>query len=440
MKLEASVFYVKSLFFVKGKVTQALNTIRGSIICIFVSLIPLISILILTDSMIQGITERVIGLSSGALQIRFAHNSDITKNEEIFIDFAKDLLQNKDISGAWCEFDAMGLAVCKNGRTGANIRAVFPDIFAKNTAFIKLFTLCEGNAKDLQMLSSNQVVIGKKLAQNLDIHVNDTIRLITMEVGNTNNILPKSKAFKVTAIISSGYQELDALWVFLPLKSGFRLKGAQAVINLDIKEPFSSKLGHIQAIIKETLPKGTYIYTYKELNTARFSNLYSTKIMLIFLMFVLVLVACVNISSGIIMLVMERKKEIAMLKCIGATDKDILCSFLIVGGISGVIGSVIGLPLGLLLGVNINTVIAFVEKIFNYLKTVIYFVIHKDIASLQTIHLLDSSYYLQDVSIIIPVLELIAIIFGTLFLSIIVALLPALKASREKPVSIFREI
>ena len=182
------------------------------------------------------------------------------------------------------------------------------------------------------------------------------------------------------------------------------------------------------------------IYTWNEMNKAQFENFSSTKILLLLIMLLIVLVASVNISSALVMIVLERRKEIAILKSIGGTRHGISFAFMIMGFFTGLGGVVIGLPAGLFTTIHINTIISVSEKIINFCTKILYLAEKKDISSYHAIHLLDPAYYLQIIPISIPVKELAIIVVCTVLLSLVASVFPSIKAGKEKPLDTLRKL
>ncbi len=195
--------------------------------------------------------------------------------------------------------------------------------------------------------------------------------------------------------------------------------------------------------MEQIIPPGSRVRLWNELNRSQFENFASTRMMLIFIMLLIVLVASVNISSALVMLAMERRKEIAILKSIGATSGGIVTAFLMTGLCTGAMGVLIGLPLGLLCAVNINGILTWVEQILNILLRFWYnlkglFVITT--GDFIPVHLLDPTYYLEEIPVVLPFNSVFVIVMGTLILSVVVSALPSIKAGSEKPLDTLRKI
>lgn len=451
MRIAASFLYARKMFFSRDKFSEqnhGRKSLLGAMLCIGISLIPLVSVLVVSDGMIEGMMGRIIGLSSGHLEVRFSARSDTLKNYDDFISTADRMLKIEGVEQAFPEIQGTALAVGLKGRTGATVRGVDPEIFTKNKSYQKLFQVVEG---ETNLSESNSCVIGEYLAKNLDLHTGDTLRIINVSIGSSSRVLPKFTAYKISGIVSSGYQELDALWVFIPLKKAFEsmsINTAQYLISMTTADPFSSELYKIRRALKNEVAgfgegdaiEGANVYSWQELNSSQYANFSSTQILLLLIMLLIVIVASVNVASALIMLVMERKKEIAILRSTGATSGGITLSFIFTGLACGLGGILIGIPVGLLCAVNVNSIITFAEKVVNLFARFFYLLANHNLSSFRNVSLLDPAYYIQDFTITIPFGKLFMITAGTLVLSLIVSAIPAIKAGKEKPIETLRKI
>ncbi len=449
MTFRASALYALRIMFSKdnGKNVIGRKSFIGAMICICVSLIPLVAVLVISNGMINGITGRMIGLSTQHLSVYLSRKSPYAKDYDSFCLLSDRLAKIQGIEGVYPEVQGNVLVAGKKSRTGAQIRAVESSIFSKNESFQSLLEVEEGIA---EFESLKSAVIGKYISEKLNLHPGDSISVISMNLTDTGKVVPKVTSFTISGVVSCGYQELDALWVFIPLEAGFSAipsSSSQFMCNLVTKDPFDetlllkNKINVQNELLGErgSPIKGAYVYSWNEINQSQFENFSSTKSLLILIVILIVLVACVNISSAIIMIVMERRKEIAILKSMGASSHGITVAFLLTGFACGLGGVMTGIPLGLLASVNINRIITFVEKMLNFIVKTSYLVINKGSTSGE-IHLLDPAYYLQEIPIVIPFSDLYIIGVMTLLLSLVVSIVPSVKAGKEKPISILKKI
>ena len=445
MTFKSSLMFAKSLIFPKAeKKSSARRSLWGALLCIGLSIVPLIVVLSITNGMIQGMTDRIIGLSSNNIQAYVSPKLSNTQTADSYREYAEQFKTVDGVLGVYPEISVTALAAGKKMRTGAQIRALDKNIFTNNKAFRELFTILEGDVESYENqdeADGTQAIIGQKMAQMLDVHAGDTFRIITIKTVNGKQS-PKLTSFKVAAIVSSGYQELDALWVFIPLETAYKfvsLANASYTVMIETPQSYSPDLVRIQRELKAAYGKYINFYRWDQVHTAEFENFSSTKVMLVFVMILIVLVASINISSAIIMLVMERRKEIAILKSIGATPSGITFAFIITGMTCGLGGLALGLPFGLLAAVNANQIVRFIEKTVNVVAKAGYFLKGVPADEINAIHLMDPAYYLQIIPVDLPFSQVILISLSTVLLALFVSIIPSVKAGKEKPLDILRK-
>lgn len=441
MTIKSSFLFAKSLIFPKAeRKSSARRSLWGALLCIGLSVIPLVVVISITNGMIQGMTDRIIGLSSSHVQAFVAQNIKETESLEEFYAFGESLKsENPEIIAYYPEINISALATANNYKTGIQIRGMDSNIFNQNRSFSELFEVVEG---DVSTFGENRIVIGKKAAELLNLKSGDTFRIITTRTLN-GIVAPKLTSFKVCAIVSSGYQELDALWCFVPIDTTFKslsLSNAKFSIMLETKDAFSPDVVKLQKNLQSKHGRIANFYRWDKIHQSEFESFSSTKVLLIFIMMLIVLVASINISSAIIMLVIERQKEIAILKSLGATPSGITLSFLITAVACSIGGLLIGIPVGLLLSVNANSIISFIEKVVNSLAKIGYMIGGNSFEQISEIKLMDPAYYLQNIPVDIPYAQIFIIALSTMLLSIIVSLIPSIKAGKEKPLDILRKV
>lgn len=439
MKLSSSFLFASRLLFPRtGKKSNARKSLVGAFICIGISLVPLVIVMTVSNGMIQGITERVIGLSSSHIQIDFYDSGEMILDPEYFKQLSVIASSIDGVKNVSPEIQGIGLASSLKGRTGASIRAVLDDSFEKNSAFKEYFEIVSGSP---DLSARNSAVLCKKLASDLGVEAGGTVRLITTKESAGGKMIPKITPLKVSAVVSCGYQELDALWLFVSLETGEKILSAsssQAVLGIETENAFGPELEKTYRNLSDFKEIGK-IYKWNELNTSQFENYASTQIMLVFIMMLIVLVASVNISSALVMLVIERKKEIAIIKSLGGTSDGIAFSFLLTGFFTGLAGVAVGIPTGLLCAVNFNTLMNIIERIIN-LFVRFGTMLFSSGTAVHEVHLLDPAFYLQNIPLSVPLGQLFIVASGTLILSLFVSALPALKAGREKPIETLKKI
>ena len=433
-----SLKFAGSLIFPKAeKKSIARKSLFGAVLCIGLSLVPLVVVTSITNGMIDGMTERIVGLSSSHIQAYVAANISKVQSAEAFKDYADEACSVRGVTGVYPEVEISALAAGKNGRSGIEVRALENDIFVRNKSFAKLFEVCQGDLAAFVNPDQNEkrppVVIGKKMAEDLELSAGDTLRIITTRTSG-DKITPKLSSFRIVAVVSSGYQELDQFWVFIPLEAAYStlsMESATYNVMIETADAFSPDLVAIQRRLTDSFGRYANVYRWDQIHTAEFENFSSTKVMLVFVMMLIVLVATVNISSAIVMLVMERQKEIAILKSLGASPRGITSAFLLAALSCGAGGLIIGLPVGIILTIFSNQIVHALERLVNWFSLLG--------GGKGQLHLMDPAYYLSEIPVEIPVNQIILIIIAVLLLSVLVSYLPSRKAGREKPLDILRK-
>jgi len=195
------------------------------------------------------------------------------------------------------------------------------------------------------------IVLGKELAGNLSVEVGDIIYLIAPRgmlspVGH----MPAMKQFKVTGYFESGMYDFDGTFAFIHLKDAqkiMRLKDEVSGIEVRIKDIY--KAGEIGQKIKSELGFPYWTLDWMRRNQNLFAALKLEKLVMFIILTLIVLVAAFNIASTLIMMVMGKTKDIAILKAMGATDKSIMKIFVFKGMVIGSIGTSLGFLFGLII-------------------------------------------------------------------------------------------
>lgn len=444
MKTCSCFLYALRIVFSRNR-TNGRKSLFASMLCIGISLVPLLAVMGISGGMIDGITGRMIGLSTQDVAVYFPFGCEETLSPDAFLAASGRASGLSHVTGVYPELEGTALATSLssggNRRFGASVRAVRDDIFSSNEAFASLFALSSGEAS---FPDEKSAILCEKIASDLGVQVGDRISLVCARLTDSGMLVPKTAVFTVSGIVSSGYQELDALWIFIPLGTGFSFlpqNVARYAIKLKTDGTFTSAVQQVKAEAARAFPVSA-AWTWSEMNASQFENFSSTRILLLLIMVLIVLVASVNISSALVMVTMERLKEIAILKSVGASPRGISLSFLIVGGICAAGGLAIGLPLGILAAVNINPVLTLIEKLTNLCGSALYALSHlaSGGGTYVGIRLLDPAYYLQDISVTISVGQVAGVCLMTLVLSLLASIVPAMKAGRENPLDTLRKV
>lgn len=254
------------------------------------------------------------------------------------------------------------------------------------------------------------IAIGKEMSRNLKVFVGDVINVVSPvgELGPTGPV-PKARAFRVAAIFYSGMYEYDSKFIYIDLEEAqdfFGLKGAATGLEYRIDD-----IEAVQGISRDILDRiGGYPYRTKdwmEMNRNLFSALKLEKIAMFIILTFIILVASFLITATLIVFVIEKSKEIAILKSMGATDTSIMKVFVTYGVIVGSLGAICGLVAGVALCVLIQT-----------------FGIGLD----------PDVYYIENLPVHVEPVEVVLVAVAAICLSYLATIYPALLAARLRPV------
>lgn len=435
------MFSFRLLFPRSEKKSSARRSVIGSIICIGLCVVPLVTVISVVNGMINGMTERMIALSSNHLSAIVKRNASVSKSLEKLNGYANRFLQVDGVDAVYPALECDAIVASNSYRIGAVVRSFDASIFEMNPDYKKYFKVESGKLSDFKN-GEKTAVIGENLSKVLGIKPGQRFSLITARTLESGAIVPKMTVFKVGAVVSCGYQELDSLWVFIPLDVAYSvipLEKAVFSVQIHTENPFSTNLIAIQQDCSKISGGLSRVFNWMKLNEYRMQSFSSTRLLIMLIMILIALVAVVNIASALVMLVMERRNEIAILKSVGGSAKGITFSFLVAGVCCGIAGVVIGMPIGILCSLNANKIVIFMEKLINLAAKFIYILKGNSADSFYSIKLMDPAYYLSEIPIDISFNQLALISVSVILLSLLVSIIPAIKAGKEKPLDILRK-
>ena len=434
-RIKTLLFLAFRIFSFGRKGEKLTRPLLGTILGISLSLIPLIVVLQISDGMIQGITERSLETFTYHLQTYPYSYISI----EDMMEHSSEIEQLDFVRNSVIERQGYGLIYSDSGKGRITIRAVERDFYDSDSG-VQQYLNIELGSFDLTL--DNSIVVGRDIARRLELIPGDEIKVLTGKFFSNGKFLPKISKFIVTGIVSTGYDELDRLWVFIPLSKGEEIlaeKSSSTIIGIKTNDPYNT-LKEDMLAIRNILPNRWGMYTWQNLNRAQQENYQTTRVLLIFIMALIVCVAIINISSSLVMLVLEKSEELSILKCIGASPSDITLSYIFTGLFTGIIGALIGISSGLIISVNINGIIFGVEKLINFFVSIFRFALSPFMnMSGQSFQLLNNAYYLDNIPVTINPGELLLIFILTILLSAASSTIPAIKAGKIKPMEVLRK-
>jgi lipoprotein-releasing system permease protein len=197
------------------------------------------------------------------------------------------------------------------------------------------------------------IIIGKTLKENLDLHLGDCLQVTSPTVGYTYSrgsvFAPVAKQFRVIAVFDAGFDQYDSKLVYTDLYESQAFGDAgDSVTGIEMRVKDIDQAKQVAHRLDAQLADGVYhTMDWEELNHGLFTALRIQQILMSLVLALIIVVAAFTVIATLIMVVLDKKKEIAVLKAMGAKDSHLMRAFLYQGAIIGLIGTTIGLILGL---------------------------------------------------------------------------------------------
>lgn len=266
------------------------------------------------------------------------------------------------------------------------------------------------------------IAMGMRLANRLRVTLGDTVTLVTPRGAATPfGVAPRSKSYQITSLFELGMSEYDRRMIFMPLSEGqkyFAKNGEVDVLEVVVDKP--EEAPRFDHIIQEAVGPTLSITDWRRRDETFFTVLEVERNVMFIILSLIILVAALNIISGMMMLVKDKGRDIAILRTMGASKGAVMRVFLITGASIGIVGTIAGFVLGVLFCYNI-------ENIKNFVSWVSGMTVFDP-----------SIYYLTKLPAEMDPHETAGIVLMALALSVLATLYPSWRASRMDPVEALR--
>jgi lipoprotein-releasing system permease protein len=267
------------------------------------------------------------------------------------------------------------------------------------------------------------VAIGRRLADQLSLHAGDTITMVQPKGAVTAmGTMPRVKPYKVAAVFEIGMSEYDSGMVFMPLAQaqGFFNRNDGDVSSIEVFTNNPDKIDGFRKAVTEAAGRPVFLVDWRQRNSTFFNALQVERNVMFLILTMIVLVAALNIVSGLIMLVKDKGSDIAILRTMGASQGSIMRIFLITGAAIGVVGTLTGFLVGMVICLNIESI----RQFLSWLTSTELFS--------------PELYFLSKLPAEIDFGETSAVVIMALTLSFLATLYPSWRAARLDPVEALR--
>ena len=273
---------------------------------------------------------------------------------------------------------------------------------------------------DLRVLGSSDVppgiILGKELSRLLTAYPGDDVYVVSPFGGSLTPIggrIPHMKKFKVVGLFDSGMYDYDTSFAYVSVESAQQLlKLGQSVHGIEVKVDDIYGVDKISRSILDLVGAAYWTQDWMQMNKNFFSALKLEKVVMFIILVLIILVAAFNIISTLIMMVMEKTKDIAVLKSMGASSKSIMRIFMFDGLVIGVVGTILGIMGG--------GVLCFLLKRYEFVK------------------LPSDVYYISTLPVRVQVGDVVLIALSAIAISFLATLYPSYQASRLDPAAAIR--
>lgn len=375
-----------------------------------------VATLIIVMSVMNGFKEellnRILGING--------HISIVSSAGFPFNNYKKAVADLQSIDGielALPLIEKQLLVSSSHGAEGAMVRGINAEDILKKKV------MRDGFAKvDTADFEGDVVVLGYKLAHKLGVRIDDEVTLISPNGKVTAfGSVPRIKSYRVIGTFDMGMFEYDSNYIFMPLEAAqkyFGLKDAVSVIDVSLKD--ESKLPQMRTMLQRSVSLDAYVYDWKQTNSAFFNAIDVERNVMFLILTLIILVAAFNIITGLIMLVKDKSRDVAVLRTMGATRGMIMRIFVMDGAFIGIVGTAIGVALGLLFCYNIETIRQLLQRLSG-----------RELFSSEI-------YFLSQLPAKVDNTEVLLVVVITLLLSFLATIYPAYRASKYNPAEALR--
>lgn len=333
-------------------------------------------------------------------------------------DIADQAQRNPSVSGVAPFVAAQGMLVRGEALSGVQVRGI--DARYESTVSDLAGQMLVGSLDALQP-GKFGIVLGNQLASILNVDVGQTVMVLAPQGSiSPAGFAPRMRQFTVTGVFSSGYYEYDASLAFINVEDAARVFRDSGSGGVRLRIADMHKAPQVARELARDLPPYVIAQDWTLNNRTWFAAVQTEKRMMFLILTLIVAVAAFNLLSSLVMAVKDKRSDIAILRTLGSTPREIARIFLVQGALIGCVGTALGVGLGALVAYNIDVIVPFIERMLGvqFLPQQIYFITE-----------MPSNPQLSDIVVIGAT---------SLILSLLATLYPSWRASRLQPAEVLR--
>jgi len=396
--------------YLKAKRKQAFISVITviSVVGVMMGVMALIVVLSVMNGFREDLMGKILGVNSHLVVLSY---------EGAFLDYDKIGQDTGTIEGVVAATPFIYSQVMVNsqgGVSGSVLRGIDTRTAGEVIAIDRMIK--RGSLHSLDSLHDGlpAIIMGKELARMLAVQPGDTVTVVS-PMGKLTPVgrVPQNRKFRITAIFESGMYEYDATMVYISLKEAQDFLGLDnRATGVEVKVADIYKADQVGSAVTKKLGYPYWAKDWKQMNRSLVSALKLEKIAMFVILIMIVLVGALNIISTLVMVVMEKSKDVAILRAMGATQKSIMTVFMFQGVLVGVVGTMVGLACGL----------GLCHLLGKY----------------KFIELPSDVYYISTLPVRVEMLDVVLVIVAALVISFLATLYPSRHASRQNPVESLR--
>jgi lipoprotein-releasing system permease protein len=334
----------------------------------------------------------------------------------------RQLQGSPGLTGAAPFLDTDAMLSRQPAMSGAIVRGIDPELEPQVSSIAE--SMREGRLSDLTP-DSNRIILGRMLAYQLQVGVGDDVTVMIpgnarSATGASDAIVPRLRDFHVAGIFEVGLQEHDSVLALVNLKDAEAFRGVDGPSGIRLKFYDVLKAPELARRAAARLSPSLQVRDWTEENGAYFRAIRIEKTMMGLMLMLIVAVAVFNIVATLIMVVNDKRTDIAILRTLGLSPRGVIAVFITQGVLIGWIGAAAGVALGLALACNVDVVVPFLEQTFGF-------------------HFMDPDvYYISGLPSEVHPGDVVRIGTAALILTLIATVYPALQAARTQPAEALR--